>query len=64
MIWQSIKGYPIRGNIKEFGSSGKAADRDTWSHFIMAQKTKSTKSISDVMQFIAKWTHTTTSLSL
>ncbi|MCP9265076.1 Intraflagellar transport protein osm-1 [Dirofilaria immitis] len=57
-------GYPIRGNVKEFGSSGKAADRDTWSRFIMAQKTKSTENISDVLQFIAKWTHTTTSLSL
>ncbi|KAM3727543.1 Intraflagellar transport protein [Dirofilaria immitis] len=59
-----ISGYPIRGNVKEFGSSGKAADRDTWSRFIMAQKTKSTENISDVLQFIAKWTHTTTSLSL
>ncbi|KAL3991031.1 WD domain G-beta repeat family protein [Acanthocheilonema viteae] len=59
-----ISGYPIRGNIKEFGSSGKAADRDTWSRFIMAQKTKSTESIGDILQFIAKWTGTTTSLAL
>lgn len=60
---RSIKGYPIRGDIKEFGSSGKAADRDTWSRFIMAQKTKPMESIGDVLQFIEKWTQTT-SLSL
>ncbi|EJD74502.1 intraflagellar transporter osm-1 [Loa loa] len=59
-----ISGYPIRGNIKEFGSSSRAADRDMWSRFIMAQKTKSTENIGDVLQFIAKWTHTTASLSL
>uniref|UniRef100_A0A915PPW5 Intraflagellar transport protein 172 n=1 Tax=Setaria digitata TaxID=48799 RepID=A0A915PPW5_9BILA len=59
-----VEGYPVRRNIKEFGSSGKVADRDTWSRFIMAQKTKSTENIGDVLQFIAKWTHTPTSLSL
>ncbi|VDM09167.1 unnamed protein product [Wuchereria bancrofti] len=59
-----ISGYPTRGNVKEFGSSGRVADRDTWSRFIMAQKTKSTESIGDVLQFIAKWTQTTASLSL
>ncbi|VDP18168.1 unnamed protein product [Onchocerca flexuosa] len=56
-------GYPVRGSAKQFGSSGKVADRDTWSRFIMAQKTKSTENIGDVLQFIAKWTQTT-SLSL
>ncbi|KAK6114288.1 hypothetical protein QQG55_55400 [Brugia pahangi] len=59
-----ISGYPTYGNVKEFGSSGRVADRDTWSCFIMAQKTKSTENISDVLQFIAKWTQTTASLSL
>ncbi|VDK73481.1 unnamed protein product [Litomosoides sigmodontis] len=58
-----ISGYPIRGDVKEFGSSGKAADRDTWSRFIMTQKTRPTESIGDVLQFIQKWTQTT-SLSL
>ncbi|VDN86484.1 unnamed protein product [Brugia pahangi] len=59
-----ISGYPTYGNVKEFGSSGRVADRDTWSCFIMTQKTKSTENISDVLQFIAKWTQTTASLSL
>ncbi|VDN00883.1 unnamed protein product [Thelazia callipaeda] len=58
-----ISGYPTYGTVKEFGSS-KVADLNTWNHLIMKHKTKPTENITDVLQFIAKWTHTSTSLSL
>lgn len=59
-----IEGYPILGNVREFGSSGRLADHDTWNRLIMTQKTKPTQNLGDVLQFIAKWTQTTASLSL
>ncbi|VDK56115.1 unnamed protein product [Anisakis simplex] len=59
-----ITGYAVCGDAKEFGSSGRVANRDEWNKFIMAQKTKPTENMSDVQKFIAKWTKTPISLSL
>uniref|UniRef100_A0A915BZY3 Intraflagellar transport protein osm-1 n=1 Tax=Parascaris univalens TaxID=6257 RepID=A0A915BZY3_PARUN len=59
-----ITGYAVYEGAKEFGGSGKVANKDAWNKFVMAQKTKPSESASDVQQFIARWTGTPLSLSL
>ncbi|MFH4973753.1 hypothetical protein AB6A40_000462 [Gnathostoma spinigerum] len=51
-----ISGYPVKGNSRTFGTSEKVADADCWNTFMMAQKTKPSASIDDVLAFIARWT--------
>ncbi|KAK2889898.1 intraflagellar transport protein 172 homolog isoform X2 [Channa argus] len=50
-----LTGYPVLRNKIEFGSVGKAANKEDWNKFLMATKTTHSPECQDVLKFISQW---------